>query len=186
MEERETSFNEMQTVKRSFFALRNGVIADVLRHNGSPFRIIFGLNLPQIADVAAHTPRSQELAEKLWANSTTRESMLIAPMLVEIDSFTIDDARRWVSAVPAREVADVLCLKLLKREPYALALAGELQRAGEVMSRYTGLRLMFNLLMTDTEEALEYSREVQSFETDATNLALARSLQQECEYMLEG
>ena len=114
MEARETSFNEMQTVKRSFFALRNGVIADVLRHNGSPFRIIFGLNLPQIADVAAHTPRSQELAEKLWANSTTRESMLIAPMLVELDAFTLDDARRWVSDVPVREVADVLCLKLLK------------------------------------------------------------------------
>lgn len=186
MEEREKTFNEMQTVKRSFFALRNGVIADVLRHNGSPFRIIFGLNLPQIADVAAHTPQSQELAEKLWANSTTRESMLIAPMLVDINSFTIDDARRWVADVPAREVADVLCLKLLKREPYAFALARELQHSDAVMARYTGLRLMFNILMSDLDEALNYSREVQSFETDITNLALAKSLQQECEYMLEG
>ena len=64
MENVETSFNEMQTVKRHFFALRNGVIADALRRAGSPFRIIFGLNLPQIAEIAMKTPHSRASVEQ--------------------------------------------------------------------------------------------------------------------------
>ena len=35
--------NEMQIVKRHFFAMRNGIIADTLRRAGSPYHIIFGL-----------------------------------------------------------------------------------------------------------------------------------------------
>ena len=54
-EEKEQHYGPMQTVKRRFFAMRNGVIADVLRKGGSPFRTIFGLNLPQIAEIAADT-----------------------------------------------------------------------------------------------------------------------------------
>ena len=65
MEATETSFNDMQTVKRAFFAMRNGVIADTLRRAGSPFKIIFGLNLPQISEIAARTPHTAGLAERL-------------------------------------------------------------------------------------------------------------------------
>lgn len=185
MEQGEKSFNEMQSVKRGFFALRNGVIADVLRRSGSPFRIIFGLNLPQIAEVATTSPHSRELAERLWANTTTRESMLLAPMLIDAEEFTIDDARRWVAEVPAREVADVLCLKLLRREPYAAELAWELQNDGRALSRYTGLRLMFNLISNHTREALDYARKAVASEDDAANLALAKSLEEECNFLLE-
>jgi len=185
MEDRETTFNDMQMVKRRFFALRNGVIADVLRRGGSPFRIIFGLNLPQIVEIAHSTPHSMDLAERLWANSTTRESMLLAPMLVDVEAFTPDDAIRWISAVPSREVADVLCLKLLKRLPYAQALTDSLHADQNELMRYTGLRLMFNLLNVSPCDALAYARKSLETETDASNVALARSLEQECLFMIE-
>ena len=58
-------YNDMQLVKRRFFAMRNGIIADTLRSAGSPFKIIFGLNLPQIIDIASQTPHTIELAEQL-------------------------------------------------------------------------------------------------------------------------
>ena len=92
METTETSFNEMQTVKRHFFAMRNGIIADTLRRAGSPFKIIFGLNLPQLMDIAESTPHSAELATRLWNNSSTRESMLLAPMIYPRDKFDADTA----------------------------------------------------------------------------------------------
>ena len=180
-----TTFNEMQTVKRQFFALRNGIVADTYRKAGSNFRIIFGLNLPQIVEIAEQTPHSAALADSLWHNTTTRESMLLAPMLIDAEEFTIDDARRWVAEVPAREVADVLCLKLLRREPYAAELACELQNDGRALSRYTGLRLMFNLISNHTREALDYARKAISSEDDAANLALAKSLEEECDFLLE-
>lgn len=158
MQQEEKSFNEMQTVKRHFFALRNGVIADVLRKNGCPYRIIFGLNLPQIVETAASTPHSRELAEHLWANTTTRESLLLAPMLVDRNDFTITDALRWILSMPeSAETADVLCHRLLRHLPYAVEIAGLLSETRRDIEVYTGLRLMANLVYSHPSEAKKYA-----------------------------
>ena len=85
MEDSETKYNPMQSLKRAMFAMRNGVVADALRQGGCPFKIIFGVNLPQLAEIAAGSEHTKEFAEQVWANSTTRESMLIAPMLMPVD-----------------------------------------------------------------------------------------------------
>lgn len=185
MEKVETSFNDMQTVKRNFFAMRNGVIADALRRGGSPFRIIFGLNLPQISEIAAKWTPDTPLAERLWANTTTRESMLLAPMIVDRAAFTIDDARRWIVAIPAHEVADVMCLKLLRNLSYANELAGELAQSEQPMARYTAVRLMFNLVHKDPEGALVFAERMLASETDSACLTVARQLREECEFLLE-
>lgn len=153
-----TTFNEMQTVKRHFFALRNGIVADTYRKAGSNFRIIFGLNLPQIVEIAEQTPRSEALAEALWHNTTTRESMLLAPMIYPREEFTHELARQWVSEVPSVEVADILCHRLLRHMPFAAALAASLADSENDMERYTGLRLMFNLVVQMPKEALDYAR----------------------------
>ena len=151
----EKKYNDMQTVKRRFFAMRNGVIADTLRSAGLPYKIIFGLNLPQIVEIAAEVPHTRELAEALWANNTTRESMLLAPMLVDPSSFGIDDARRWLDSVPAAEVADVLCHRLLRKTTYAWELAEMLIDSRRApFDMYVALRLAFNLVATAPERAL--------------------------------
>ncbi len=64
----------MQQIKRRFFAMRNGVVADMLRRAGSPFHIIFGLNLPQIVEIASEIPETQReaMADALWQNRSTR------------------------------------------------------------------------------------------------------------------
>lgn len=140
------NYNAMQELKRRMYAMRNGVVADTLRRNGSPFNIIFGVNLPQLTEIASSTCKNKEFAETVWRNSTTRESMLIAPMLMPVDEFTIEDAYRWINQIPAKEVADVLCLKLLRKEPYALQLAQALLTDdSNPMNYYTGARLMCNI-----------------------------------------
>lgn len=151
-------YNEMQLLKRAMFALRNGVIADVLRKAGSPFPIIFGLNLPQISQVAQQFAPDKDFAEKVWANSTTRESMLVAPMLMPPEQMTAEDARRWVSTIPACEVADVLCLKLLRKLSFAPELAEALCADESDMARYTGLRLYCNIFDAHQQQALDAAR----------------------------
>lgn len=151
----EKKYNDMQTVKRRFFAMRNGVIADTLRSAGLPYKIIFGLNLPQIVEIAGEVPHTRELAESLWANNTTRESMLLAPMLVDPSSFGIEDARRWLDSVPTAEVADILCHRLLRKTPYAWELAETLiDSPSGPFDKYVALRLAFNLVATAPERAL--------------------------------
>lgn len=150
-----TQFNEMQTVKRRFFAMRNGAVADNMRRHGANYRIIFGLNLPQIIEIAHETPANATLAEALWKNQSTRESMLMAPMIYPHDEFGFETACRWVSEVPAAEVGDVLCHRLLRHKDYAWQLAVAMVKSSKAMERYVSLRLMFNLLPSHLDEIIE-------------------------------
>lgn len=136
----------MQQIKRHFFAMRNGVIADVLRKAGSPFRIIFGLTLPQLTDVARATGMNAELARRLWDNKTTRCSMLLASMIMPTDEISGEEVMQWIADAPSTEVTDVLCLKLLRRLPEATGLVGGLAGKDDTVSRYTALRLALNLV----------------------------------------
>lgn len=184
MKSEERLFNDMQSVKRDFYAMRNGIVAATLRQGGSPFRIIFGLNLPQLSDIAESRCGNSDLAERLWNNSTTRESMLLAPMIVDRNSFSIDDARRWIAVVPSYEVADVLCLKLLRHQDYARRLAEELVFSHEKMKMYVGLRLMFNLLHADPEGVLSVLQCLQPNEIDSFGCRhIVSQMKDECDYL---
>lgn len=179
-----TKFNEMQTVKRRFFAMRNGAVADNMRRHGANYRIIFGLNLPQIVEIAAETPHSVELAEALWKNQSTRESMLMAPMIYPREEFSFETACQWATEVPTAEVADVLCHRMLRHAPYAWDLAMSLVKSSVVMERYLALRLMFNLLPLHLDEVAQYA--TTELENSESLIAiLCRQLIDEVEFLKE-
>lgn len=154
MEEKQVEYNEMQLLKRRLYAMRNGVVADALRKAGSPYKMIFGVNLPQIAEIACDFAPNEELAEKAWHDDSTRESMLIAPMLFPIDEFWDSDAVRWIDSGKSYEAIDVLCLKLLRKEPYAIDLALRLIEDNDTMRKYAGMRLICNLAPSNIELAV--------------------------------
>lgn len=147
------SFNEMQTVKRRFFAMRNGVLSDRLRKAGSPFRIIFGLNLPQLEEIAADYRGNVDLARRLWDNRTTRESRLIAPMMMSGTAVSREEAEEMLSDVETPEVADILCHKLLRHHPEAISIAAAAARSEREMVRYGAMRLAMNLVAKYPAEA---------------------------------
>lgn len=144
----EEGFSAMQEVKRRFFALRNGIISDTLRKAGSPFRIIFGLNLPQIKEIAGFTGSDRQLAEALWANTTTRESMMLAPMIFPREEFTAETAARWLAECPSAEISDTLCHSLLRHQDYAAELALSTIAKSDASERelYGALRLILNII----------------------------------------
>ncbi len=128
-------YNRMQIIKRRFFAMRNGIIADTLRKAGLEYKIIFGLNLPQITEIAAEQPHEADLAEELWADRRTRESLMLAPMLYPAADMDSATAARWIRTAPTTEVADVLCLKLLRHIPEAIHRSSRIRRGnGEIYS----------------------------------------------------
>ncbi len=181
LEERKLpEFNAMQRVKRRFFAMRNGDLAQQMAERGARYRINFGLNLPQVSEIArdflpggkehmavygGQPPLPEDLdmadfARRLRDNTSTRESMLIAPMLFPVEALSEEEALEWMRSVPTPEVADVLCLKLLRNHPSAARMVGTLlyetssgdcvllssgpESCGLVC--YTALRLLLNLL----------------------------------------
>lgn len=154
----------MQAVKRRFFAMRNGDLAAQMARGGISYRINFGLNLPQISDIAQaaltgtlpdnpHTPDDEErraLARLLWDNATTRESRLIAPMLLTPGDIDNESASEMLRGVMTTEEADVLCHRLLRHYPGAEKIAhGLLADSGATdLRRYAALRLLLNLLIS--------------------------------------
>ena len=180
--EQETKYSPMQLLKRRIYAMRNGIIADTLRKSGCPHRFIFGVNLPQLTEIAAETEHSVEFAEKLWNDSDSRESMMIAPMLYPVESLTLDAARRLASGVTWSEDADILCFKLLRHAPFAAELAAELCASDDRLARYTGLRLYFCTISTNAAQALEAARA--ELERPDTLSGLASMLAEEARFIL--
>lgn len=177
----------MQTVKRRFFAMRNGVIADTMRRAGSPFNVVFGLNLPQLVEIAAEIKAGEhagQLAAALWANRTCRESMLLAPMLFDAAALPRSQAGTMMREAPCAEVADVLCHRLLRHTPYARDLAHELSDDSDDMVRYAALRLMFNIVSTCPADAKAMARKELDRGCSRTR-AIAANLLEEAEFLTE-
>lgn len=119
-------------------AFRNGIVADTLRKAGLSYSVIFGLQLPQLAQIARQLPTDQELALKLWNDENVRESRLLACWLFNPDEVTFDMALKLASSVKSREEADILSFRLLRRLPYASKLA-------ETLTGYPAEALQRNL-----------------------------------------
>ena len=110
-------------IKQSFLAFRNGIVADALRKAGMPYGIIFGLQLPQLSEIARAYEPDRELAEALWADTGVRESRLLAAWLYPPEALSPGRAAEMALGALTREEADILSFRLLLRHPQARAIA---------------------------------------------------------------
>ena len=179
-------FNKIQTLKRRFFAMRNGLLADQMRRAGSNFRIIFGLNIVQINEIAADYGHDSEFASTLWENTTTRESMLLAPMLWSVDDFNYEGAIKLCHEVTDAEVADIVCHKLLKRRDDVITIIDALIDAEQPILRYIALRLTLPMIggKISPERALEMA-EIEMGKGESLTAALAAMIKSEADFLLE-
>ncbi len=118
----------LQNIKKSFFTFRNGVIADTLRKAGMPYKMIFGLQIPQIAAIAGDLQPSSELADTLWNDMDVRESRILATYLFPTDEVSKTKALELIRSVRTPEESDMLSFRLLKRLPFACELAEEIEK----------------------------------------------------------
>lgn len=166
-------------IKQQFYAFRNGVVADVLRKAGDSHRVIFGLNLPQLAEVAATVGKDRAVADALWADADCRESRLLAPMVCPPES--VDGVRimELVDSACTVEEIDILCHRLLRKVDNASGLAGTLWTTGR---KYAALRLMLNLLPDVPALARECAASVTEADGHAA-MAAARQIIDELEFV---
>ena len=141
-------------IRKEFFAFRNGIIADKLRKAGDPHSMIMGCLLVDVQGIAARTREAigdakqlAAVASELWSDTNSRECRLAAPMLYPAESMTLDQALQWCASVETVEVADTLCHKLLRHLPDADALFRQLIADERPLVKYTGYRLMLNLML---------------------------------------
>jgi len=150
----DTDNNLSREIRKEFFAFRNGIVADKLRKAGDPHTMIMGCLL---VDVQAIVQRQREaiddtetlkaLALELWNDTNSRECRLAAPMLYPAELMTLEQALQWCLSVETIEVADNLCHKLLRHIAEADALFRQLIADERPLVKYTGYRLLLNLLL---------------------------------------
>lgn len=165
-------------IKRRCYAFRNGIVAEVLRKSGAPYRLILGLNLPQLVDVAASVDHTVEQAEALWADDECRESRLLAILVYPVDDLTFERAEKMVVEARSREEVDILCHRLLRRAAFAGMLASSLWSAGV---HYASLRLSLNLLPSNVGFARQ-AAEAAVTSADTAEASVARQIMDELEF----
>ncbi len=179
-----TQYSDLLLIKRQFFALRNGIIADVLRKSGSPFRMIFGLHIPQIVEAASQWKGNAEFARRLWADTATRESMMAACEIMPYEAMTLEEARQWLASSPAQETTDFFCHKVVRHMADARRLAEELLESADSGMRYAAVRIMWNIYMRDPEAMLPLAVKAIA-DSNPENSRLAASLVEEIRFMLD-
>lgn len=92
-------------------AMRNGIVADVYRRAGiCCYKVIYGLNLPQMAAIARDFGPDAQLAQMLWDDRSVRESRLLSTWLWPADYMTPELLERLDAEAQTKEERDYLRL----------------------------------------------------------------------------
>lgn len=172
-------FHEIaKQIRQDFFVYRNGLLADTLKNAGDKHKLIFGLTLSQITDIAKRFESNEHVACELWNSTETRECRLIAPMLFPIDQFNKEIAIKWISEVENTEIADNLCHKLLRNTTFANELCIHFAQ-GNTLQRYTAMILAINLITIgkkiDNDTMLRFAQK-ESENNNPTTISVAKRL----------
>ena len=148
----------IREIKGKLRLFMNGVLSQSLREKGLKYRLIFGVELPRLKELAAEYEPNHELAQALWKEDI-RECKILAAYLQPTESFYPEIADIWVEQIHNTELADYVCMALFRRLPYASQKAFQWIASGERMPMYIGFRLMGHLFSTLGTEMNERSRE---------------------------
>ncbi len=132
----------MTPLRKSFYSLRNGVIADTLRKGGLPHKYIFGLQLPQLKQLAdqyrpTDNKLSADLARALWADKDCREARILACYLMPPAELTQAEALAWAKDTLSREESDILAFRLLRYHSAAAQIERDLAASADARERYS-------------------------------------------------
>ena len=108
------------------------------------------------------------IASELWSDTNSRECRLAAPMLYPAESMTLDLALQWCKSVETTEVADNLCHKLLRHLDFADALFRQLITQDQPLIKYTGYRLLLNLIVMGKIQLNDSLRAIVEHEANQT------------------
>ena len=181
----DSKYSDFQNIKRKFFSLRNGIISDTLRRSGSPFKIIFGLNLPQLKEIANSIGKDYELSLKLFNDRKTRESLLLAPMIFPLSCLNEDMAKKLFENATVSEEIDILCHSLLRHYDGAPILALNILKDEKIegIDLYKGLRLALNLI--NKINPMELNTILSGVQIKAEKNSLTKALFNQIKFTLE-
>ena len=96
----------------------NGIVSDAMKDYGFTYKKNFGVQIPQLKQLALNYKPSYHLAQRLWAMKI-RETMLLASLLQSTETFSEKDADEWTESIDNIELAEQTCMNLFSKLPFA-------------------------------------------------------------------
>ena len=113
---------QLKDIKTQFRLAMNGAVSQSMREKGLVYKLNFGVELPRIKQIAARYEKNHELAQALWKEDI-RECKILAALLQPVETFLPEIADIWVEDIRNIEIAELTCMNLFQRLPYAAAKA---------------------------------------------------------------
>lgn len=125
----EISNKIIQEIKKDFFRYRNGIVAEALRKLYPINKMIFGLTVPQLIEIAKKYPKDIDLGLKLWRDKNNRESRLLSLYLIHPEELDRETVLEMINDVESTEDAEFLAFKILRKLPFAEEFYNEISSA---------------------------------------------------------
>jgi len=136
-------------IKKELRACMNGILSARMREAGMPYRLIFGVELPRLRNIANEFPCNANLANHLW-NQNIRETKLLAIMLMPPEEFTTQISETWAETMVTAEEAQVLAMALLSKTNHAKETCIAWLKAGKLLPSVCACLCLRHLLAQNT------------------------------------
>lgn len=141
-----TTTEKLQLIKRDFRSLMNGTAAASLREKGLHYRLIFGVEWPQLMRLSAEIGKDHDLAQALWKEDI-RECRLLAGLIQPVETFSLELADVWIETMHYPEEAQYTVLSLFQHLPHVSEVAFQWIARSEEMYRLCGWLVLARLFM---------------------------------------
>ena len=128
----------------------NGVLSAQMRAAGMPYRLVFGVELPRLQEIAREFTPSRALAQALW-HENVRECKILATMLMPADKMLPEVADIWMEQTDCQEIAEQATFNLYQYLPYAPEKAYTWMASDKELYQLCGFHILSRLFMNHQE-----------------------------------
>ena len=140
-----TTQDTIKEIKLELRAAMNGVVAAQMRQAGMPYKLIFGVELPRLQEIAREFRADRRLAQALW-NESSRECKILATMLMPPAECLSEIAEIWTDEMPTAEIAQIAVQQLFSHTQWAADTAFCWIASDHAMRQLCGFLIISRLL----------------------------------------
>lgn len=145
-----TTEDTVKEIKKALRSAMNGVLSAQMRQAGMPYRLVFGVELPRLTEIAKEFSPGRPLAQALW-NEPIRECKILASMLMPKEEMFPEMAEIWTEEMPTAEIAQTAVMYLLSKTSWAADTAFQWIAGEHPMRQLCGYLILARLISQGTE-----------------------------------
>ena len=135
-------------ILKKFKSLSNPKNVEEMKRFGIRGKVIYGVSIPNLRNMAKELGKDHELALKLW-KSEIHEARLLAGFIDDLKKVSEEQMEEWVKDFDSWDICDQVCSNLFDKTEFAWKKAFEWSKRKEEFVKRAGFVLMAALYVHD-------------------------------------